>query len=186
MDKTAWRARARRERSGRAIDHTAHAEVIVGFLTDIVPPDRWIVVFDPLPDEVDLGPLVAAHPDPSQRYAVTRTPEVGHHLTVHPWGGPTERHRYGFDQPTAEAPVVPDEALGAVLVPGLAFDRAGRRLGRGKGYYDRFLARLAPDVLRIGITGDYVVDGPLPTDAHDVSMTHLATTHGILPVGEAG
>lgn len=144
-----------------------------------------IVVFDAMPGEVDLSALLAANPEPQDRYAVTRTPEVGHRLSVHPVGGPTERHRYGYLQPTADAPVVPDDRLGAVLVPALAFARDGSRLGRGKGYYDRFLARLAPGVLRIGVTGGYVVDA-LPTESFDVPMTHLATADAVVAVAASG
>lgn len=140
-----------------------------------------IVVFDAMPSEVDLSGLVSAHRDPPMRYAVTRTPEEGFRLTVHPVGGPTEQHRYGYNQPTEDAPQVADERIGAVLVPALAFARDGARLGRGKGYYDRFLARLGDGVLFVGITGGYVVEA-LPTESFDVSMTHLATAGAVAAV----
>jgi len=176
-------------RAGLDPDSSGHCRALATFLDREVPVGRWVVVFDALPGEVDLRELVEAHPDPGGRFALTRTPETGRTLTVHRWDGPRERHRYGYDQPTADAPVVDDDTIGAVLVPALAFDRRGTRLGRGAGYYDRFLARLDPDVLRIGITGGYVVDR-LPAEAHDVVMTHLATADGVLAVplgpGRAG
>lgn len=183
IDKGTWRARARRERERIAIDHRLHCETLNRFLTASVPVGRRVVVFDPLADEVDLTLLVAAVPDAEARFAVTRTPETGRRLSLHPWGGPTEWHRYGYRQPIADAPVVPDGDVGAVLVPGLAFDRGGVRLGRGRGYYDRLLARLDTAVLRIGVTGGYVVDGPLPADDHDVAMTHLAIATEVMAVG---
>ncbi|MEL6981503.1 MAG: 5-formyltetrahydrofolate cyclo-ligase, partial [Actinomycetota bacterium] len=61
----------------------------------------------------------------------------------------------------------------------------GVRLGRGAGYYDRFLARLGPSVLRIGVTVG-LVDGRLPADDHDVAMTHLATPDGVVAVPPGG
>ncbi len=188
VEKPTARRRARAEGGGRvgSIDHGARCRILDRFLVDALADGWWIVIYDALPDEVDLGDLVAAHPDPRSRYALTRTPDRGHRLTVHPWGGPTERHRHGYRQPVLDGPTVDDAAVGAVLVPGLAFDRHGNRLGRGGGYYDRFLARLAPDVLRIGVSAGPLVDR-LPVEPHDVTMTHLATADGVwsVPVTEA-
>lgn len=181
MDKTAWRARVRAERQELVIDSAGHCRAIGAFLEQAVADDLMVVMFDAMPGEVDLSELVTAHPDAPSRYAVTRTPSEGYHLTVHPVGGPTERHRYGFLQPTEAAPQVTDRQIGAVLVPALAFAKDGARLGRGKGYYDRFLARLGPEVLFVGITGGYIVD-ELPTESFDVSMTHLATADGVFTV----
>lgn len=181
MDKRWWRREAASARAGIDPDPAGHRRVLGPFLERAVPPGRWVVVFDALPGEVDLRPLVEDHPDPGSRYALTRTPDRGRVLTVHRWDGPRERHRYGYEQPVAGAPTVDDLDIGAVLVPGLAFDRQGTRLGRGAGYYDRFLARLDPAVLRVGITGGYIVD-ELPSAPHDVAMTHLATADGVLTV----
>lgn len=181
MDKTAWRARAKSERAGLDIDSEGHNRALLLFLEAEVSADLVVVVYDAMPGEVDLGPLVGHHPDPASRYAVTRTPAEGHTLTVHPVGGPTERHPYGYSQPTIDAPQVADADIGAVLVPALAFASDGARLGRGKGYYDRFLARLAPGTRFIGITGGYIVD-ELPTEPFDVAMTHLASAEGVVAV----
>ena len=56
--------------------------------------------------------------------------------------------------------------LDLIVVPGMAFDRAGHRLGRGKGYYDRFLAKY-PDVQTIGICFDFQLLDSIPTEPHD-------------------
>jgi 5-formyltetrahydrofolate cyclo-ligase len=77
--------------------------------------------------------------------------------------------------------VVPDGAIDAVVVPGLAFDRLGNRLGHGAGYYDRLLARVRPGIPLVGVTGGYVV-AELPTEDHDVAMTHLCGPFGVLGV----
>ncbi|MDH3302382.1 MAG: 5-formyltetrahydrofolate cyclo-ligase [Acidimicrobiia bacterium] len=179
--KRRWRSRARTERASFELNHAGFCRSLERFLTDEIPPESKIVLYQAMRSEVDLTGLVAAHDHPEQRFAVTRTPDEGLVLTVHPWGGPQERHRYGYDQPRAESPRVADDEIGAVLVPALAFDEGGARLGRGKGYYDRFLARLSPSCLRIGITGDYVVER-LPVGRHDVAMTHLAFSDGVRAV----
>ncbi|MEM9131485.1 MAG: 5-formyltetrahydrofolate cyclo-ligase [Actinomycetota bacterium] len=175
-NKDEWRRRAKAARARLRVEPEQHLDGLASFLTSV---DGWVVVYRALGDELDLAP--AFDRMGRDRLALTRTPAEGNDLTVHPLDGPTERHRYGFDQPTAEAPVVADVDIGAVLVPGLAFDREGRRLGRGAGYYDRFLARLGPSTLRIGITGGYLV-AQLPVDAHDVAMTHLSGAFGVASV----
>ncbi len=65
---------------------------------------------------------------------------------------------WGIPEPADGLAVSPAE-LDAVLVPLLAFDEAGHRVGYGKGFYDRFLALCRPDVLRIGLA----LTGPSPT-----------------------
>jgi 5-formyltetrahydrofolate cyclo-ligase len=64
-------------------------------------------------------------------------------------------------------------------VPGLAFDRRGGRLGRGKGYYDRFL--LETSGLRVGICFEDQVVEKIPGEAHDLRMDFLITPAGIFP-----
>lgn len=182
MEKPAARGQARTRLDGIRVDHAARCRALAAFLDRAVPPGAWVVVYDALGDEVRLDDLLAVNPEPATRYAVTRTPDDGHALTVHPVGGPTEQHRYGFRQPRADSPQVPDDAIGAVLVPGLGFDWRGTRLGRGGGYYDRFLARLDPGVLRVGMVVGLVLADPLPVEDHDVAMTHLATADGITPI----
>lgn len=67
-----------------------------------------------------------------------------------------------------------------ILVPGLAFDRRGGRLGRGRGYYDRFLARF-PDVPKAGVCLDAQVAERVPCEDHDVRMDWLVTPMGVIP-----
>lgn len=71
--------------------------------------------------------------------------------------------------------------LDLVLVPGLAFDAAGNRLGWGKGYYDRFLASLRPRPLTIGIAYDFqLLEAAVPVTPHDQKLDHIVTPSRIL------
>jgi 5-formyltetrahydrofolate cyclo-ligase len=66
-------------------------------------------------------------------------------------------------------------ALDVVVVPGLAFTADGRRLGQGGGHYDRFLPRLRPDCVTVGVGfAEQLVDD-LPTEAHDVRLDLVVT-----------
>jgi 5-formyltetrahydrofolate cyclo-ligase len=72
----------------------------------------------------------------------------------------------------------PLRQMSAVLVPGLAFDRFGARLGRGRGYYDRALSSVT--ALKIGICSkDQVIDR-IPTEPFDIGMDFVATDYFIL------
>lgn len=62
--------------------------------------------------------------------------------------------------------ILPDQA-DVVILPGMAFTRSGCRLGRGKGYYDRFLAQVRPNALRIGLAFEEQIFPELPCDSHD-------------------
>lgn len=73
-------------------------------------------------------------------------------------------NRWGISEPVDAAEVAPPQ-LDAVLIPLLAFDETGHRVGYGKGFYDRFLADCRPDALRIGVSLEPPV--PLITDAWD-------------------
>lgn len=70
--------------------------------------------------------------------------------------------------------------VAAVVVPGMAFDRTGHRLGRGAGVYDRFLATLPPTALRVGLVPSNRLVDRLPVDPHDVPMHVVATEREVL------
>lgn len=150
-----------------------HDRIVARVASLLAGLDGWVVTFRALghePDLIGLEGMSGLGP-----FALTRTPDGAELLTVHPADAPSERHRYGFDQPVADAPIVPPAEIAAVLVPGLAFDRTGGRLGHGQGWYDRWLEGLGVDVLRIGVvTVERLLDR-VPTEAHDIAMTHVVT-----------
>ena len=74
------------------------------------------------------------------------------------------------------------EQIDVVLVPGLAFDYRGNRLGRGKGYYDRFLRRLPDEVLTIGLAFDEMVLDTIPCDANDFPVKKVVTESRIIEI----
>lgn len=128
-------------------------------------------------NEINLMPLMNQHSD--KRWIMPRTrmkPEP--HLTLHPYD-PTRlvQHRYGMLEPDASLPVIEPSALDLVLVPGVAFDRRGYRLGFGSGFYDRFLPRVTATT--VGIVYEALVVDQVPNDKFDQPVKFLACEAGI-------
>lgn len=97
--------------------------------------------------------------------------------------------RFGIMEPPAEAPASDLAAGDLVLVPGLAFDRQGGRLGRGVGYYDRALARFSSSGHRprlVGVGFSFQLIEQVPMDGHDVRMDGVATESAITAIRRDG
>lgn len=87
-----------------------------------------------------------------------------------------ERQHFGIYQPKAgRVEEVPLEDIDLVVVPGVAFDRKNVRLGRGHGYYDRFLSSLPKRTRTIGLAFDFQVVDRLPQDSHDIPVWKTIT-----------
>ncbi len=76
---------------------------------------------------------------------------------------------YGVLEPVAQDRVKPEE-LDLIIVPGLAFDKKGNRLGRGKGCYDRFLCTLSEKTPALSLAFDFQILPLVPTTSYDVSV----------------
>lgn len=79
---------------------------------------------------------------------------------------------YGIWEPAVKK-TVPIKNLDLVVVPGVAFDKRGNRLGRGKGYYDRFLKKLSGSIPRIGLGFDFQILPSVPATRHDVTVDRV-------------
>jgi len=101
----------------------------------------------------------------------------------HREGDGWETGPYGILEPSNPAGDEPRlSGLDIVVVPGLAFDRRGNRLGRGFGYYDRFLGGLPEGVPRIGLAWAGQLVPGVPVDAWDVPVHALVTEEGVIRV----
>ena len=91
------------------------------------------------------------------------------------------RGSFGIPEPkTHSRRRVGPKALDLVVVPGIAFDRSGQRLGRGKGYFDRFLVKVPPEVPRVALAFGFQVLQRLPTEPHDQPVSAIVTERGVI------
>jgi 5-formyltetrahydrofolate cyclo-ligase len=84
-----------------------------------------------------------------------------------------EEQGMGFREPPAGAPVT--TALDAIVVPALALDPAGHRIGYGAGFYDRALSRMPASAVKIAVGYDYQLLAEVPAEDHDVRMHWIVT-----------
>lgn len=78
-------------------------------------------------------------------------------------------------EPRPECPEVPPGEIDLILVPGLGFDRSGRRLGRGGGFYDRFLAEPTLRAVRCGVLFEPQLVESIPAEPHDIVVDYLVS-----------
>ncbi len=176
--KDEWRRWARARRAD--LDWDQISERVVDSLQSWMAPDSYqtVLVYLPLADEIDLSRLMRE--DQETRFVATRTPEHGGDLSVHELGGPLEVHRFGFLQPHASAKRVGPDAIDIALLPGLAFDLYGNRLGHGAGYFDRLLPATRLGVKLVGVVPAALVVDQLPAEPHDIPVGYLATEEGVI------
>ncbi|MCQ9206928.1 MAG: 5-formyltetrahydrofolate cyclo-ligase [Omnitrophica bacterium] len=86
-----------------------------------------------------------------------------------------EKSIYGIYEPKKHKKDIKPETIDLFVVPGVAFDKENRRLGRGKGYYDKFLGKLPPGKLTIGLAFDLQMTENLPCDSHDIPVSKIIT-----------
>jgi len=136
---------------------------------------RTVLAYIAFRNELDLRPLFARLPE--IQWLAPRV--VGREMVLHPYDPDRlAPHRFGMLEPEASLPQVGPEEVDIVLVPGVAFDRYGARLGYGGGFYDRFLP--GTSALRVGIALESAVAEALPCAEHDQRMDWIATPERLI------
>lgn len=161
-----------------ALDEETRARAslsICGRLEDwpIFQRSQTILTYMPMKNEADLTPLLTRHPE--KRWVLPRiVPEEDHRMVFHIYDAERlVRHPFGMAEPAADLPAVPPEAIELALVPGLAFDHQGWRLGYGGGYFDRFLQTFKGE--SVGVVYRALLFEELPHGPLDVPMGWIVT-----------
>ena len=135
-----------------------------------------ILFFAPLPDEVDVWPLLAEALAAGKTVALPRfDPQRQNYVPcrVHHLSGEIVTGQFGIREPATVCREIPPASLDLILVPGVAFDLGGHRLGRGKGFYDRLLAGVRG--IKCGLAFDEQMVEAIPVGPHDVRMDFILT-----------
>jgi 5-formyltetrahydrofolate cyclo-ligase len=140
-----------------------------------------ILTYMPIRTEVDLRSLWAGFPE--KGWLLPRIiPEEDHCMVFHPYDPDNLiQHSFGMAEPAPYLPQISPGEIQLVLVPGLAFDRSGWRLGYGGGYFDRFLKDFGG--VSIGVVYQDLLLDSLPHGEHDVPMQWLVTEGGLIHIG---
>lgn len=175
--KAEFRARLKARREALPADSRAAWSAAIAAHLDRLCRNRRITrigAFWPFGAEIDLRPAVSAHPDWLwffPRVASTQPPRLA-------WGTePLEKGHWGLLEPALAQHFLPPVQL--LLVPGLAFDDEGYRIGYGRGFYDALLAKLPEEVLTVGVGFEAQMHLPVPVEPHDWPVQGLLSERGL-------
>ncbi|MDX2115517.1 MAG: 5-formyltetrahydrofolate cyclo-ligase [Planctomycetota bacterium] len=147
---------------------------------------KTLMLYIPTAEEVDISSLVGIAVRAGKRVCMPRMDWSARTMEPVLVSGPgfsSEVRKHGVPEPTP-GPVATLDLIDLVIVPGLAFDTQGRRMGRGGGFYDRFLAAYRTARPRggaaLGICFEAQLVPEIPTEPHDAQVDGLVTESRIL------
>ena len=177
--KRALRASAMAARAGH--DPVAYGERLAAHVLRELPPLPGAIIagFWPIGDEIDVRLLLLTLRDRGHEIVLPITPKRGNPLTFGLWslGDALIPERFGTMRPVGPARVPT-----FLLVPLLAFDRTGARLGYGGGFYDRTLP-LLPGRIAVGCAFAAQMVDEVPVGPYDIRLDAVATENGVMRCG---
>ena len=177
MTKKALRAAMRQKNLGITPSERAAASGRIfarAELSEAFGRARTVGVFCSLADEPDTSEALARWSAAGRRLAVPRV--EGDVMRFYEYDPRTMRPgAFGIAEPGPEARLCEPRELDLVIVPGTAFTAVGARMGRGRGYYDKYLAQPEVHAVKIGVCYAHQLVGELPSEPHDVAMDCVIT-----------
>ncbi len=137
---------------------------------------RAVGAYMPLPDEVDITPIFQT---PGKKIYVPAYDEAVGLYRLARLTSELNKGRFGIPEPAVPVFAAEDE-LDLIIVPGTAFDLAGRRIGRGGGFYDRLLPQYC--AVRAGVCFGFQHLQSIPAEEHDIRMDVVVTDTKIFNV----
>lgn len=131
-----------------------------------------ILLYHSLKDEVDTHGFIEKW---SHQKHILLPVVIGEELELRTYTGPNDLRigAYGIEEPVG-TPFTDYAAIDLAVIPGVAFDSRGNRLGRGKGYYDRLLPHM-PTTYKIGICFPFQLVKEVPAETSDIRMDEIVT-----------
>jgi 5-formyltetrahydrofolate cyclo-ligase len=137
---------------------------------------RTIFFYAPLPEEVDIWPLLRDSIAAKKTVALPRFDSATGRYVACEVGDLAQdigNGQFGIREPGGHCIAIPPNRLDLILVPGVAFDVHGRRLGRGKGFYDQLLVSVRGTTC--GVAFDEQIVEAVPVEPHDVHLNCILT-----------
>ncbi len=153
---------------------------------------KTILLYIAFRGEVRTQMIATAGGAAGKRLVLSRVEKEPRGLVLHAYSGDPNtlvRGAYGIAEPHPDWPVVAPGEVDLVVVPGVAFDRRGNRLGYGGGYYDRMLPDVKaanPAAKLVGLAYGFQIVPELPREEHDIPMNGVATEDGLLRFTASG
>ena len=172
---------ARRNLNNRQAIERALNQHVLNFLSDI-PSHNVVAAYVAMPEEVQLDRVYAQRSGQVWALPVVDEARSGS-MSFLAWHADDALQvgNFGIQTPSPDAALVSPDTIALFLMPLVAFDDQGVRLGMGGGYYDRFLAQLRVDVPRVGIGFDCQRSSTaLPEEPWDVHLTAAITESGVV------
>lgn len=148
---------------------------------DLYQSAATILCYAALPTEISIDPLIT-HALKNDKAvcipAINWDTKAMRPVQIRSLDNDLQIGRYGLRSPISECKPVPDAQISLALIPGLGFDPSGQRLGRGAGFYDRWIEqRLQCDdpIALVGVCFDEQLVERIPTDPHDQIMHQIVT-----------
>ena len=146
---------------------------------------RTMALFSSFGSELDTAPMLEQAHAEGRRVVLPYIEGAAMEVAEHRPGDDLARSSYGAMEPASRVAVDPSQ-IDVVVAPGLAFDRAGRRLGYGRGYYDRWLRRVGTDAFLIGVCFSAQVVDRVPATSSDERMDVVVTDREVIRVTPRG
>jgi 5-formyltetrahydrofolate cyclo-ligase len=168
----------------RAAASAAICDAANALLEERVAPGGVVALYAAKGSEVETSRIDAAARRTGLVVVYPRVIETARSLAFHAvTADELARTRFGLREPSADAPAMAVTEVAAFVVPGLAFDRAGGRIGWGRGHYDATFAAASPSALRVGLAYECQLVEHVAPEPHDVALHFLVTEVATYAVG---
>lgn len=181
MQKQQLREKMRLLLKEKIAGHIEENKEIKGRLQQVIVAPVWkqaasVLLYAPLPYEINVLGLLEYFPQ--KKFFFPKVAPMGQ-LELYEWTPEAAwmRGAYGLREPDpSSCKQVAIHEVDLALIPGLAFDRQGGRLGRGEGFYDRLLSLSSWKAFKMGVAWPWQIVEAVPREAHDVLMDAVITS----------